>query len=378
MKNMVYYWNPEFLTPYIISYGLSFLVLLIGSITDLKTREVPDWLNYGLIISGIALNGIFSLVYSNHSFILSSLTGFSIMFVIAYIMFYTGQWGGGDSKILMGLGSTIGFGYKSGADQFLVGFFLNSLFMGALYGILWSVFLVFRNRRKFAKEWKKNNLSPKMKRLKKVILVFLIVFILIVLGLFKLFDDSPAKQAMFLLSSLALLLIITLYLWIFIRSVEKSSMYKLVEPSKLTEGDWIVSDILLDKKTLIKANLNKLGLDKLKKIKSFINNLDYLKRKTLLDGFIKKRFLFFNYKKKADPEQLRDSDILINDLCYAEYICGPKDLGIEKKQIKRLIALYKQGKVRKVLVKEGIPFVPSFLISFILTFLLGNPLILFL
>ena len=37
----------------IIVFGISFIVLLIGTFTDFKTREEPDWLNYVLIITGI-------------------------------------------------------------------------------------------------------------------------------------------------------------------------------------------------------------------------------------------------------------------------------------------------------------------------------------
>jgi hypothetical protein len=104
--------------------------------------------------------------------------------------------------------------------------------------------------------------------------------------------------------SLALVTLTSFYLWIFAKAVEKSCMYKLVEPSRLTEGDWIVNDIYVGKK----------------------------------------------------------------------YVAGPKDLGISKAQIKKLVDFYKKGKVRKILVKEGIPFVPSFLAAFIATLVFGNPL----
>ena len=105
---MAYDWLGASILPSSITYGLAFIALLIGSITDLKTREVPDWVNYGLICSGVALNLLFSIIYSNPSFILSSIIGLAIFFVIAYVMFYAGQWGGGDSKMLMGIGAIIG------------------------------------------------------------------------------------------------------------------------------------------------------------------------------------------------------------------------------------------------------------------------------
>ena len=77
--------------------------------------------------------------------------------------------------------------------------------------------------------------------------------------------------------------------------------------------------------------------------------------------------------KLVDPEKLTEGDWIVNDVKVdGKYICGPKDLGIEMQQIKKLIALKKRGKIRKVLMKEGIPFVPSFLLAFAVTIFLGN------
>ena len=77
--------------------------------------------------------------------------------------------------------------------------------------------------------------------------------------------------------------------------------------------------------------------------------------------------------KYVSPEKLTEGDWIAKDIKIGgKYIAGPKDLGIEKKQIKKLMELYKKRKVKKVLIKEGIPFVPSFLIAFILTIIFGN------
>lgn len=298
MQIMMYNWFGADFVPLAIKITLSFFALLAGSITDLKTREVPDWLNYGLIISGIGVNLLFSVIYSDPSFMVNSIIGLSVFFGIAYIMFYAGQWGGGDSKMLMGLGSMIGIDAQFKASQFLFGFFINALFIGAIYGLLWSILLIFKNKKKFLKESNKIIMNKKMIKAKKIILA-LTALMLISLFLIKL------SYVRILILSLAFIALSTFYLWIFVRAIEKSSMYRLVEPSKLTEGDWIVKDVIVGK----------------------------------------------------------------------EYICGPNDLGIEKSQIRKLVRLYKQGKVRKILIKEGIPFVPGFLIAFVVTFMFGNPLI---
>jgi len=283
--------------PLAIAHSLSFIVLLIGSITDLKTREVPDWLNYGLISSGIILNLLFSAIYSNPSFIINSIIGLLVFFGIAYIMFYAGQWGGGDSKILMGLGAMVGIDVGNIRQQFLLGFFINALFAGAVYGLLWSLFLVFKNKKKFGKEFKRIMLTEKVIKAKKFMLILL--FFLLVFFFF-----SELAYVKILVLSLAFLVLTTFYLWIFVKAIEKSCMHKLVEPSMLTEGDWIVNDVYANGK----------------------------------------------------------------------YVTGPKDLGVSKAQIKKLVGFYKQKKVKKILIKEGIPFVPSFLIAFVVTLVLGSPL----
>ena len=52
----------------VILVVVSLVGLIVATITDLKTREVPDWLNYGLICVGLGLNLLFSLVYWNYWF----------------------------------------------------------------------------------------------------------------------------------------------------------------------------------------------------------------------------------------------------------------------------------------------------------------------
>ena len=78
----------------IILVSITLIGLIIATFTDLKTREVPDWLSYGLIGIGLSLNLLFSFLYENYWFIISSLAGLLAFFIIALIMFYAGQWGG--------------------------------------------------------------------------------------------------------------------------------------------------------------------------------------------------------------------------------------------------------------------------------------------
>ncbi|MBI2107936.1 prepilin peptidase [Candidatus Woesearchaeota archaeon] len=289
----VHYSMPQF-----IIYAVTILFLSIASITDLKKREVPDWLNYGSIAVGLGFNLIFSLIYSNYSFIINSMLGFGVFYALAYLLFYTGQWGGGDSKALMGIGSLLGLGYDFSQMPFIALFLFNTLLAGAAYGLVWTIFLAVRNRNSFRKETS-SILKDKNVVIAKIILLAFaaIVFIAIFLPVFR-----PFKL---LIVGLLLIAYTTFYVWVLTKAVEKSCMQKYVIPTALTEGDWIVNDIRISGKR----------------------------------------------------------------------ICGPKDFGIEKKQINLLIKYYKAGKIRKVLIKEGIPFIPSFLMGFIITLVFGNVLL---
>ena len=279
---------------------IALVVLTVASYTDIKTREVPDWLNYGLIGVGFALNGLFSIVRWDNSFIINSLIGFGIFFIFAYIMFYAGQWGGGDSKILMGLGALLGFNGQLDTFPFMISFLINLLIVGAVYGLLWSISLVFRNFKKFKKEYFRllgqKKYEPHKRYMHGLMVVVLIFFIL-----------PLVVQLRIVLIASGFLIISTYYLWFFIKAVENVCMFKLVKPMMLTEGDWIAKDVMVGRKR----------------------------------------------------------------------ICGPKDLGINKSQIRTLVRFYNQGKVKKIMIKEGIPFVPSFWLGFVVTMVWGNLTLLF-
>jgi Flp pilus assembly protein protease CpaA len=270
---------------------VAFIGLIIASYTDLKKREVPDWLNFSLVGLGLGIRLLWSLITNDYSFIIAGVLGFVAFFLIALLMFYTGQWGGGDSKMIMGLGALIGLEFS--IDSQLFSFIVNTVIVGSIYGLLWSISLVFFNLKKFLIEFKKIKNS-----LKKQLVISLIIFFILLLSAFII---RGALNKLIVIT-LIVVLYSSLLLILFIKSVERSCMLKYVTPKELTEGDWIAKDII------IKHNK----------------------------------------------------------------IAGPKDLGIEKSQIKKLIQLYNKGKIKKVLIKVGIPFVPSFLIAYLLTMLSGN------
>ncbi len=275
-------------------YLVCFIALLFASIADLKKREVPDWLNYSLLCMALGIRLIYSISTGNFNYIIEGAAGAVLFLAFALLMFYTGQWGGGDSKMIISLGAAMGldvFHLGSILNSLLVKFFAFSLIAGAIYGAAWSFFLAARNRRKFFSEWKVLSSSRRAKAIK----VALLVCLLPIMAVSIIVQDAFIRISI-LLFGIALSL--GGYLWLFVKSVERSCMLMYVKPEELTEGDWIEKEINVGGK----------------------------------------------------------------------YICGPKDLGIENRQIRQLIKL----KVRRVLIKVGIPFVPSFLMGFVLAYLFRN------
>lgn len=275
-----------------ILHSIALAALLVGSYADLKTREVPDWLNFGLIFGGIGIRLLFSAYTMTWQFVLEGLLGLGVMMALAYFLFYTGQVGGGDAKLFMGLGSV--FGLQLSWESFLFAFVINVFLVGSFYGACWSIMLATQHRRAFIGKWRTLVRSAMLVRFRKYALVVCGILLLLALWTQEIF------LRMFLLT-LILLYIISFYVWIFAKAVEQSCMMKYVKPSQLTVGDWIPREVCVRGKV----------------------------------------------------------------------IAGPKDLGITEKQIQEL----QRRKIRQVLIKEGIPFVPSFLLGFLLTLSLGNPLL---
>jgi Flp pilus assembly protein protease CpaA len=277
--------------------ALAVFVLAIGSYTDFKKREVPDWLSHALIFSAICLRGIFSVYLQDYSLITTGLLGLGIMYLLAALMYYTGQWGGGDAKLLMGLGAVMGLEPLL-EIQPLIMFLINLVIVGALYGTFWTFYLMIRHWSGCLHEFRSIFSNKKARYFRFFIYALFVIFF---------FASYGFGQFKYFLLVLAVTPLLLYYVWAYTKVVENVAMLKKVLPSELTEGDWIAEDIMVGGKR----------------------------------------------------------------------ICGPKDLGISKHQISELIELHKHGRIKQILIKEGIPFVPSFFISYIVTLVFGNWIILF-
>ncbi len=286
---------------------ICFLGLVLGSITDLKKREVPDLLNFGLIVLGFGIASITSLVFWSTTSILSALLGFAVCFFVSCIMFYTGQWGGGDAKMLMAIGALVGIPFSL-LRSFLSLLFSNPssitlqdipslflflvmvIFFGGIFGFSWLLVLIVRHWHQFVSAYL-SALEERHSRRRRYILY---ASLLVLFGIALFVPDFSLQ----ILSAVSALLLFLLYhSFLIIKVVEQIAFVKRIPVSHVTEGDWVAVDVIVDGKTIV----------------------------------------------------------------------SKKDLGITREQLMELHQLARQGKITSVLVKYGIPFVPSFLIAFVVT-----------
>lgn len=257
---------------------LAIVVLFIASYTDFRKREVPDWLNYGLIFAVLGIRTIFSFELG-WNILISGALGFLVCFLLALLFYYTNQWGGGDSKLLMAMGALIGINYPLNQNSWnLLFFFLALLLFGAIYGVFFLVYTAIAKRKIFLPRFKE---ILKQYRVIHYIMMGLTAFGLILSFFYLVFLP------------LAIFPLAFFYLLSFVSAVEKKCFLKNISPKLLTEGDWLANDLFANGKKLMEKKT--LEIDDLKKIRNW----------------------------------------------------------------------HSEGKIESVMIREGIPFVPSFLIAYL-------------
>jgi len=268
------------LTLYSIILVMVFIALIYGSISDILTRELSDVLTYGMIIAGLMLRLIFSVAESDWSFILAGLLGLGVCFAIGSGLYYSRVWGGGDAKLLIGLGAI--FGMELSVNTFMLSFMVNMLIAGAIYGLAYAAWLYFNNQDRISIFETKGQAN------------MLFISVLLLLGIFTITAPAWMKMSAVVLLGIVLVLLLTRL----VKKVEDVCMTKRTRVSELKEGDWLKDDIYADGK----------------------------------------------------------------------YICGKKDLGIDAEQIQAM----EKAKIKSVKIKLGIPYVPVFMVGFMLTLAFGN------
>lgn len=237
--------------------ALGLLGILAGTATDIHHREVPDWLNYSMIATGLAFGLMHAVLQAAWDPLLRSLLGLIVGFAFGALMYYTGQWGGGDAKMLMGLGALIGLPLSGLLEQppFLLVFLVLTIFAGAAYGVVWMLFLLVRDFKDIRPHLREQLKTP-FARYTRIFFGMLAVVLLILALLL----PMPFRL---LLVLLALLLYMSSYLTAIVKSVEQVCFVKAVPVEKLVVGDWLVDEVRRGKRVVVKKTSTGLTAEQL-------------------------------------------------------------------------------------------------------------------
>lgn len=220
---------------------ISFLVALIGSsissVYDLKTTEIPDIIPHSMMVIGITINLIQSIILWNYYPILASLIAGLGLLGFGFLMYFLGQWGGGDAKILAAMGFLLPT-FKSVKLNlpFPLTYTLNVFVIGAAYMLLYAFLLSLKNKkiwREFFKDLKASS-SVLLLASTTLFLSFLVLNSLILYYL------NLTLDFLFIFKNSLLPLFLTMIvfiIWKFGKAVEETGMKKRIPISKLKVGD---------------------------------------------------------------------------------------------------------------------------------------------
>jgi Flp pilus assembly protein protease CpaA len=237
--------------------------IIVASLQDLKRREVDNWLNLFLLLASFSFI-FFQAIFSKDATIIFQ-AGFALVTLFIFMnMFYYGRvFAGGDAKLLFAM--TVFFiGATFVATLVNMGIFLLFLMLaGSIYGIIYSVVLYIKDFEKVNKKIKEG-FSVLWVRCLIVLGVILFVFSYVNWWYPHLFFGLGWGMPFLLFAIFALVLPL---LYVFAKGLENASMMRTISGKELREGDWLVNDIRVGRKT-IKADWDGVSLEDIKLLKN--------------------------------------------------------------------------------------------------------------
>ncbi len=237
----------------------SIVFLGLASLADLRTGEVPDGLSYGYTVVMILLAAYGSYTFNDTSLVTDSLIMGACFFIAGFLMFYLGQWGGGDVKVLAGIGCALGslnhIGYLPQAAlsfyPYYLSYLTNLIFIAFPYAAIYGLVIGFNNpdtRKEFGAYVGKA-------RTKAILIASL----------------SPSLLAFLVnlqkLASFYLLLPVMLTVALYLKAVEKTALRQSKDVKDLREGDVAAEDLACGNETIAsKRDIEGMSPDAIKKI----------------------------------------------------------------------------------------------------------------
>jgi len=236
---------------FIIFSALFFLIL--ASYFDLKTGEIPYWISFPFIYSGLFLSlyhgDINNLQYTKF---INAVIGGAILFVFGFIAYRFAFLGGGDVMLFTGVGICIAnMGGTVLNENPFISFIFDLGIASIIWGLVYGFYMTIKNKEILVK-FKEKMRFP-------FLLLIILNFVIVLLSVFK------------IKSEILLILIIEIFFLImtFFKIVEKH-MIKEIPTEYLNEEDIICEDLIIKEKNLKNKFLSQEEVDEIKKIKKTI------------------------------------------------------------------------------------------------------------
>ncbi|MBI2085519.1 MAG: prepilin peptidase [Candidatus Aenigmarchaeota archaeon] len=230
------------------------LLMLVGSLgfaytgyKDLKTTEFPDWVPYAIMVSSVLIKLAEALVINDFTIFTGSIINGLLLFGIGYILYFLGTWADGDAYIL----GALGFLFPLKTSLFNPTYFLplplmlisNVFLFGGIYMIVYAFAIGFRNKWIFTDL--KKDLSKNARKL------FLSIFLISTFAfgatymMAKSFNVAINAALLSVPAGFIVYSILLIFLWRYVKLIDKKIFVKKIPASKLRFGDIPVSAKLL-------------------------------------------------------------------------------------------------------------------------------------
>jgi len=218
---------------------------MLASIWDLKTTEIPDEIPYTMMVIGLLIHSIESfLMWDYIPFLQSCVAGLSLL-GLGLLMYYTGQWGGGDAKILSAIGFLLPVLNKNSPLPFPLIYLFNVFLIGSGYMILYAIVLSLIKKEiifRFVKDVKASS---------KFLFISVVMVTVLISALFVTFNFGSYKNMLtpeFLhLVIVSVLGTTSLFLMLrFVKTVENVGFKTKIPISKLKVGDVLLESKVWD------------------------------------------------------------------------------------------------------------------------------------
>jgi preflagellin peptidase FlaK len=344
--------------------------LFIATYTDLKSRIVPNKLNYGLAIIGLLIFGTQSIFESSTLPLIYSALGLCLGFFFAWMLWKAGVFAGGDVKLFMALGALNPFTpalIKSGLltntslPLFPLTLFIYSLLAFLPYGLFVVTYKLLKNK-KMLKE-----IIEEMKP-KTILALHASIF---AAGAYTLLSINP----IYLWTTLPLVII-----WGFLGKKKKYATLAAVLLAFVVNY-WLliqaaVTAILF---SVVLYTIIKFMFSSTRVLSSKVNI------SKLEEGMIPAKTLFEENGKIKEEEKLNLGKIIklaterniekLQEMLKnkREVVSSKKARGLTEEEIMTLNKLAKKGLIPKTIaIKESMPFVPTMLLGYIFCLILGD------